>query len=212
MHCSHRFNMAVQTQKVQRANSVSVTVLFMEIQKHLCEETVEHDLLILLANEFQAQRMGLAEFCVRLRMLVGAAVLMATVRGLSGLAAGASPRAYTRACRNDNFRERPAKRSLLVKEEVASPAVAMGNGSATSPRKRRASCSGNSVGKAADKAADQAKLAAFLLNKYGAGASRLVAAEAVATSADEEVVCEGEKTREERDAELVRGEAVSLDE
>jgi hypothetical protein len=29
--------------------------------------------------------------------------------------------------------------------------------------------------------------------------------------ADEEVVCEGEKTREERDAEL-RGEAVSLDE
>ena len=32
-----------------------------------------------------------------------------------------------------------------------------------------------------------------------------------ATSADEEVVCEGEKTREERDVEL-RGEAVSLDE
>ena len=54
-------------------------------------------------------------------------------------------------------------------------------------------------------------MAAFLLNKYGAGASRLAAAEAVATSADEEVVCEGEKTREERDAEL-RGEAVSLDE
>ena len=53
------------------------------------------------------------------------------------------------------------------------------------------------------KAAGQAKLAAFLLNKYGAGASRLAAAE--------EVVCEGEKTREERDAEL-RGEAVSLDE
>ena len=56
-------------------------------------------------------------------------------------------------------------------------------------------------------------MAAFLLNKYGAGASRLAAAEAVATSADEEqeVVCEGEKTREERDAEL-RGEAVSLEE
>jgi len=60
-------------------------------------------------------------------------------------------------------------------------------------------------------AADQAKLAAFLLNKYGPSGSRLAAAEAVATSADEEVVCEGEKTREERDAEL-RGEAVSLDE
>ena len=53
-------------------------------------------------------------------------------------------------------------------------------------------------------------MAAFLLNKYGAGGSRLAAGEA-ATSADEEVVCEGEKTREERDAEL-RGEAVSLDE
>ena len=139
----YRFNMAAE--KVQRASSVSVNVLVTEIRKHLCEETVEHHLLSLLAHEFRAQRMGLAEFCVRLRMLVGAAVLMATVRGLSGLAAGASPRAYTRACRNDNFRERPAKRSL-VKEEVASPAVAMGNGSATSPRKRRASCSGNSVG------------------------------------------------------------------
>ena len=53
-------------------------------------------------------------------------------------------------------------------------------------------------------------MVAFLLNKYGAGGSRLAAAEAVATSADEEVVCEGENTREERDAEL-RGEAVSLD-
>ena len=31
-------------------------------------------------------------------------------------------------------------------------------------------------------------MAAFLLNKYGAGGSRLAAAEAVATSADEEVV------------------------
>ena len=54
-------------------------------------------------------------------------------------------------------------------------------------------------------------MAAFLLNKYRPSGSRLAAAEAVATSADEEVVCEGEKTREERDAEL-RGEAVSLDE
>ena len=44
----------------------------------------------------------------------------------------------------------------------------------------------------------------------GRSGSRLAAAEAVATSADEEVVCKGEKTREERDAEL-RGEAVLLD-
>ena len=72
----------------QRASSVWVNVLVTEIQKHLCEETVEHDLLFLLANEFQAQRMGLAEFfCVRLRMLIGAAVLMAAVHGLSRQAA-----------------------------------------------------------------------------------------------------------------------------
>ena len=37
-----------------------------------------------------------------------------------------------------------------------------------------------------------------------------MAAAEVATSADEKVVCEGAKTREERDAEL-RGKAVSLD-
>ena len=59
-------------------------------------------------------------------------------------------------------------------------------------------------------AADQAKLAAFLLNKYGPGGSRLAAAEAVATSADEEVVFEGEKTREERDAELRGGRVAGL--
>ena len=64
----------------------------------------------------------------------------------------------------------------------------------------------------ATKAAKKAALAAFLLNKYryGTGGSKLAAAEE-ATSTVEEVVCEGEKTREERDAEL-RGEAVSLDE
>ena len=49
-----------------------------------------------------------------------------------------------------------------------------------------------------------------MLKKYGPGGCKLVAAEA-ATSTDEEVVCEGEKTHEERDAEL-RGEAVPVDE
>eukprot|EP00964_Phaeocystis_antarctica_P065805 scaffold39745_cov65-Phaeocystis_antarctica.AAC.3 len=78
-------------EKVQRASSVSVNVLVTEIRKHLCEETVEHHLLSLLAHEFRAQRMGLAEFCVRLRMLIGAAVLMAAVHGLSRQAACASP-------------------------------------------------------------------------------------------------------------------------
>ena len=111
---------------------VSVNVLVAEIQKHLfdyrrrarCEETVEHDLLTLLAH-FQARRMGRKEFCARLRVLIGAAVLMATVQGLSGQAAGptvqglsgqaagASPRAYGK----DIFKERPAQRGPLVKEE-----------------------------------------------------------------------------------------------
>ena len=68
----------------------------------------------------------------------------------------------------------------------------------------------NAATRAADKAADKAALAAFLLKKYGPGGCKLVAAEA-ATSTDEEVVCEGEKTHEERDAEL-RGEAVPVDE
>ena len=54
---------------------------------------------------------------------------------------------------------------------------------------------------------------------YGGGRGRLAAAEvvAVATSADEEVVCQGEKTREKRDylGAVWRGRvpwAVSLDE
>ena len=61
----------------------------------------------------------------------------------------------------------------------------------------------------ATKAAQKAATAAFLLKKYGAEGSRLAAQ--AAASVEEGVVCEGEKTREERDAEL-RDEAVSLDE
>ena len=60
----------------------------------------------------------------------------------------------------------------------------------------------------ATKAALQAEKAAFLLKKYGAEGSRLAAQAALST--DDDVVCEGEKTREERDAEL-RDEAVSVD-
>ena len=54
----------------------------------------------------------------------------------------------------------------------------------------------------ATKAALQAEKqkAAFLLKKYRAEGSRLAAQAALST--DEDVVCEGEKTREERDAEL----------
>ena len=58
------------------------------------------------------------------------------------------------------------------------------------------------------RSAQRAEKAAFLLKKYGAEGSRLAAQ--AATSMDEDVVCEGEKTREERDAEL-RNEAESLD-
>ena len=62
---------------------VTVNVLVAEIQKHLhacrprgagegCEEAVERDLLALVGH-FRAKRMGLKEFCARLRVLVGAA-------------------------------------------------------------------------------------------------------------------------------------------
>ena len=125
---------------------VSVNVLVAEIQKHLfdyrrrarCEETVEHDLLTLLAHS-QARRMGRKEFCARLRVLIGAAVLMATVQGLSGQAAGPTVQGLSgqaagpsslRAWCEDTSKERPAKRPLAT--EVAShpspPAVAMGAG------------------------------------------------------------------------------------
>ena len=121
MHCSHRYDMS----KVQ--GSVSVNVLVTEIQKHLldyggprhvkCEETVKHEVLcekteetvehvLNLLAHFRAQRMGLKEFYTRLRVLVGAAVLMATVRGLH--AAGPSPMASSRACR----KERPGVHKL----------------------------------------------------------------------------------------------------
>ena len=76
---------------------VSVNVLVIEIQKQLLDyggpwQGVEDDLLTLLAH-FRAQRMGLKEFCTRLRVLIGAAVLMATVQGL----AGQRPRTYSRS-------------------------------------------------------------------------------------------------------------------
>ena len=60
----------------------------------------------------------------------------------------------------------------------------------------------------ATQAAQRAEKAAFMLNKYGAEGSRLAAQAAASTV--EAVVCEGEKSREERVAEL-RCEAVPLD-
>ena len=149
----------VQMATVQRL--VSVNVLVTEIQKQLlnyrvrerCEETVEDDLLTLLAH-FRAQRMGLKEFCTRLRVLIGAAVLMATVQGLAGQAA------------KDIFKDRPAKRTLVkeevleVKEEATSaPAAAVGAGPL---KKHRAwSCSGDSVGDSQRTPAEAAHLGAL---------------------------------------------------
>ena len=114
----------VQMATVQRL--VSVNVLVTEIQKQLlnyrvrerCEETVEDDLLTLLAH-FRAKRMGLKEFCTRMRVLIGAAVLMATVQSLAGQAA------------KDIFKDRPAKKPLIVEEEevlASAPAISEGTG------------------------------------------------------------------------------------
>ena len=121
---------------------VSVNVLVIEIQKQLLDyggpwQGVEDDLLTLLAH-FRAQRMGLKEFCTRLRVLIGAAVLMATVQGLAGQAA------------KDIFKDRPAKRTLVKEEvlEVKEEATSAPAAASTGPlKKHRAwSCSGNSVG------------------------------------------------------------------
>ena len=62
---------------------VSVDDLVTEIQKHLLDRGApgSQDLLRLLAN-FRAKTMDLKEFCAKIRVLVGAAVLMATVQGL----------------------------------------------------------------------------------------------------------------------------------
>ena len=51
-----------------------------------------------------------------------------------------------------------------------------------------------------------------MLNKYGAGGSRLAAAEAVATSADEESCARGRRRARSAMVAELRGEAVSLDE
>ena len=123
---------------------VTVNVLVTEIQKHVlayrprwgegCEEAVERDLLALLAH-FQAKRMGLKEFCARLRVLVGAAVLMATVKSLkSGQAAVATSSPMAR--RKDTFEECPGKRPLEA--EVASAPAPVATSSA--PLKKHRTC------------------------------------------------------------------------
>ena len=136
---------------------VSVNVLVIEIQKQLLDyggpwQGVEDDLLTLLAH-FRAQRMGLKEFCTRLRVLIGAAVLMATVQGLAGQAA------------KDIFKDRPAKRTLVKEEvlEVKEEATSAPAAASTGPlKKHRAwSCSGDSVGDSQWTPAEAAHLGAL---------------------------------------------------
>ena len=136
---------------------VSVNVLVIEIQKQLLDyggpwQGVEDDLLTLLAH-FRAQRMGLKEFCTRLRVLIGAAVLMATVQGLAGQAA------------KDIFKDRPAKRTLVKEEvlEVKEEATSAPAAASTGPlKKHRAwSCSGDSVGDSQRTPAEAAHLGAL---------------------------------------------------
>ena len=124
---------------------VTVDVLVTEIQKHLhayrprrggegCEEAVERDLLALVGH-FCLKRMGLKEFCARLRVLVGAAVLMATVKSLKSepaAVATSSPMAH----RKDTFKECPGKRPL--ESEVASAPAPVAT--STAPLKKHRTC------------------------------------------------------------------------
>ena len=124
---------------------VTVNVLVTEIQKHLhayrprrggegCEEAVERDLLALVGH-FCLKRMGLKEFCARLRVLVGAAVLMATVKSLkSGPAAVATSSPMAR--RKDTFKECPGKRPLEAEVASAPATVA----TSTAPLKKHRTC------------------------------------------------------------------------
>ena len=58
-------------------NFISVDDLSSEIQKHH-----DSDLLRQLLADLRAKRVDLKEFCKRVRMLIGANVLVATVKGL----------------------------------------------------------------------------------------------------------------------------------
>ena len=67
---------------VHALNFITVDDLATEIQKH------HHDsnLLRTLVADLRAKRVDLKEFCKRIRTLIGAPVLVATVKGLRGSA------------------------------------------------------------------------------------------------------------------------------
>ena len=58
-------------------NFITVDDLAIEIQKHH-----DSDLLRTLLTDLRAKQVDLKEFCKRVRMLIGAPVLVATVKGL----------------------------------------------------------------------------------------------------------------------------------
>ena len=76
---------------------VTVDDLVAEIQKQLnrAGAPFSHELLQLLA-EFRVKHMGLKEFCGKVRLLIGAPVLMATVKGLQAAQIAKARRAHAR--------------------------------------------------------------------------------------------------------------------
>ena len=87
--------MAAVEEKEQRF--VTVDDLVAEIQKQLnrAGAPFSHELLQLLA-EFRVKHMGLKEFCGKVRLLIGAPVLMATVKGLQAAQIAKARRAHAR--------------------------------------------------------------------------------------------------------------------
>ena len=92
-------NMAAVEKKEQKKEQRFVTVddLVAEIQKQLdrAGAPFSHELLTLLA-EFRVKQMGLKEFCAKVRLLIGGAILMATVKGLQAAQIAEARRAHAR--------------------------------------------------------------------------------------------------------------------
>ena len=95
LHVITESGMAAIEEKEQRF--VTVDDLVAEIQKQLNRTGApfSHELLQLLA-EFRVKHMGLKEFCGKVRVLIGAPVLMATVKGLQAAQIAKARRAHAR--------------------------------------------------------------------------------------------------------------------
>ena len=92
-------SMAALEKKEQKKEQRFVTVddLVAEIQTQLdrAGAPFSHELLTLLA-EFRVKHMGLKEFCAKVRLLIGGAILMATVKGLQAAQIAEARRAHAR--------------------------------------------------------------------------------------------------------------------